>query len=91
MDPRATITPLGLRQQFALGTRIADMMNRTFAAIAGAQPSASSLKANLTTLNNDLATAYDVVEGTDRAPTVQAVRAVAALQQRLTKLLEVPK
>jgi len=87
MDPRATITPLGLRQQFALGTSIADMMNRTFAAIAGAQPSASSLKANLTTLNNDLATAYDVVEGTDRAPTVQAVRAVAALQQRLTKLL----
>jgi hypothetical protein len=38
-------------------------------------------------LNNDLATAYDVVEGADRAPTVQATKAVAALQQRLRKLL----
>ncbi|PYR16175.1 MAG: hypothetical protein DMF94_29025 [Acidobacteria bacterium] len=34
----------------------------------------------LTTFNNDLASAYEVVEGADRAPTAQAVRAVAALQ-----------
>ena len=87
MDPRARITPLGLSQQFTLAAKIADMMNRTFVAIAGAQPPASTLKANLTTLNNDLATAYDVVEGADRAPTLQAARAVSALQQRLTKLL----
>jgi hypothetical protein len=90
MDPRARITPLGLSRQFTLATKIADMMNRTFAAIGG-QPPDSSLKANLTTLNNDLTTAYDVVEAADRPPTVQAERAVAALQQRLAKLLEAPK
>src|SRR5262249_32953476 len=37
MDPRATITTLGLSQQFSLATKIADLMNRTYAAI-GHQP-----------------------------------------------------
>jgi hypothetical protein len=41
----------------------------------------------LTSLNNDLATAYDVVEGADRAPTPQAFKAVAMLEQRLKKLV----
>lgn len=87
MDPRARITPLGLRQQFRLATKIAGMMNRTFAAISSPQPPAPSLKESLTSLNNDLATAYDVVEGADRAPTPQAFKAVAMLEQRLKKLL----
>jgi hypothetical protein len=42
----------------------------------------------LIALNNDLATAYDVVEGADRAPTTQATKAVAHLQQRLEALLK---
>jgi hypothetical protein len=87
MDPRASVTTLGLAQQFALATRIADMMNRSFAAIHSPQPPPPSLQSDLETLNNDLATAYDVVEGADRAPTVQAVRAVATLERRLAKLL----
>ena len=87
MDPRASVTTLGLAQQFALATRIADMMNRSVAAIHSPQPPLPSLQSDLESLNNDLATAYDVVEGSDRAPTVQAVRAVAALERRLAKLL----
>jgi hypothetical protein len=93
MDPRAAITPLGLAQQFALATKIAAMMNRTFAAIsaspsASPRPSAPSPKDDLIALNADLATAYDVVEGADRAPTTQASAAVARLQQRLNALLK---
>jgi photosystem II stability/assembly factor-like uncharacterized protein len=87
MDPRASVTTLGLAQQFALATRIADMMNRSFAAIHSPQAPPPGLQSDLESLNNDLATAYDVVEGSDRAPTVQAVRAVAALERRLVKLL----
>jgi hypothetical protein len=100
MDPRARITPLGLTQQFRLATKIVDLMNRSYAAIAplarqsaeGAtaaspQPPASSLLSDLKTLNADFATAYDVVESADRAPTAQAVKAVAVLEQRLKKLL----
>jgi hypothetical protein len=86
MDPRAKITPLGLAQQFRLATRLADMMNRSFAAISSPQPPASSLLTDLKTLNADLAAANDAVEGSDRAPTTQAVKAVAALEQRLKKL-----
>ena len=89
MDPRATITPLGLTQQFTLATKIAEMMNRTFAAItASPKPPAASPLSDLTALNGDLATAYDVVEGADRAPTTQAVSAVAHLEQRLKALLK---
>lgn len=96
MDPRATITPGGLTQQFTLAAKIAGMMNRSFAAISAArsQPPASMPRvvpdpnADLIALNNDLATAYDVVEGADRAPTTQAATAVATLERRLTALLK---
>ncbi len=93
MDPRATITPLGLNQQFTLATKLAAMMNKTFAAISAlSAPNPQSLTPNpaadLISLNNDLATAYDVVEGADRAPTTQAVKAVAHLEQRVNALLK---
>ena len=94
MDPRAAITALGLQQQFTLATRIADMMNRSFRAIRQSNPQSNRQSAisdqqldQLVSLNNDLATAYDVVEGADRAPTTQAMKAVSALELRLKKLL----
>jgi hypothetical protein len=70
MDPRASVTPLGLQQQFALGSKIVDLMNRSY-------------DAKLTDLNTDLATALDVVQGADRTPTAQATKAVADLERRL--------
>jgi photosystem II stability/assembly factor-like uncharacterized protein len=71
MDPRASITALGLQQQFTLATKIVDLMHRSYAA-------------KLTDLNTDLATALDVVEGADRAPATQTVKAVGDLERRLT-------
>jgi hypothetical protein len=82
MDPRATIAPLGLTQQFTLATKIVDLMNKTYAASRVA-PRREDLEA----LNGDLATAYDAVEGSDRAPTTQAIQAVTALEQRARRLL----
>jgi hypothetical protein len=87
MDPRATITPLGLAQQFTLATKIAAMMNRTFAAVSHAA-NPDDRNSALLALNTDLATAYDVVEGADRAPTTQAVKAVTQLEQRVSALLK---
>jgi hypothetical protein len=78
MDPRAATAPLGLRQQFALATKIVEMMHRSYAA-------------KLTDLNTDLAAALDIVEGTDRAPTTQATKAVADLERRLTTELSKAK
>jgi photosystem II stability/assembly factor-like uncharacterized protein len=74
MDPRASITPLGLQQQFVIGSKIVDLMNRSY-------------DAKLTDLNTDLATALDVVQGADRTPTAQATKAVADLERRLTEEL----
>ena len=93
MDPRASITSVGLVQQFTLAAKIAGMMNQTFAAISAAPPaspqsSTPGHKDDLIALNTDLATAYDVVEGADRAPTTQAAKAVAHLEQRLKALLK---
>jgi len=42
MDPRATITPLGLSRQFALATKLADMMNGSFGAISRLRTSNAS-------------------------------------------------
>jgi len=88
MDPRASITPLGMQQQFTLATKIADMLNRTYSAINPQSAARSPQYDALVSLNGDLATAYDVVEAADRAPTTQAVRAVAELQKRFVKLVK---
>ncbi len=88
MDPRASITPLGLSQQFTLATKLAGMMNESYTAWQHAPDVA---KRDLATLNTDLATAYDVVEGADAAPTAQATTTVTMLEQRLKKLLSTVK
>jgi len=78
MDPRASITPAGLRQQFTVATKVVDLMHRSHAA-------------KLTALNNDLAAVLEVVDGTDRAPTAQAIQAVADLERRLAAELARPR
>jgi photosystem II stability/assembly factor-like uncharacterized protein len=111
MDPRATMTPAGLSRQFTLAMKIAEMMNKSYAAISGAasvqppapseprapveppaaaEPPAPSPQSDLIALNNDLATAYDVIEGADRAPTTQGAAAVTRLERRLASLLKSP-
>ena len=68
MDPRATSTALGLRQQFTLATTVANMMNRTFAKIERRRAAGAAAQAGIAeTLNIDLITAYDA----SRAPTAR--------------------
>ncbi|HWW87470.1 MAG TPA: hypothetical protein VNZ26_27920 [Vicinamibacterales bacterium] len=83
MDPRAHATPLALTQQFSLARKIVALMNQSYDAAQTAEQARQQSANDLKALNENLATALDVVEGADRAPTVQAVRAVADLQRRL--------
>jgi photosystem II stability/assembly factor-like uncharacterized protein len=83
MDPRITTTAAGLAQQFSLATRLATMMNESYAAW---QHATGDARRDLATLNADLTTAYDVIEGADAAPTSQAATTVTALEQRWKKL-----
>jgi hypothetical protein len=83
MDPRAHATPLALTQQFSLARKIVALMNQSYDAAQTAEQAGQQSANDLKALNENLATALDVVEGADRAPTVQAVRAVADLQRRL--------
>ena len=84
MDPRVLTTPLGLSQQFSLATKLVEMMNRSYRAW---QQAAANGKRELATLNRQLATAYDVIEGADAAPTAQAVKTVASLERRVAQRL----
>jgi hypothetical protein len=87
MDPRASVAAIGLQQQFTLATRIVGAMNKSFAALQSAARDSDRAR-ELSALNADLASALDVVEGADRAPTVQASRSVAALERRLATLIQ---
>jgi photosystem II stability/assembly factor-like uncharacterized protein len=84
MDPRVATPPIGISQQFSLATKLAGMMNRSFAAW---QRASGDAKRQLEKLNEDLATAYEVVEGADAAPTAQATTTVTKLEQRSGQLL----
>jgi len=95
MDPPITTAPRGLKQQFTLATRLSDMMNAAYAALDRARRSRESTgegrpstgESDLAALNNDLATAYGLVEEVDATPTSQMVRTVSELQQRFARLL----
>ena len=86
MDPRAAITPVGLQQQFSLAASLVDAMNKTYSSLQTAEKNSDRAR-DLAALNTDLAAALDVIEGADRAPTTQAVRAVAALRRRVAALV----
>jgi len=100
MDPRVKTTPLGLTQQFALATRLADMMHSDSEALqqvraarrqtggpSGSTDSLAVLDRELTALNSNLVTVYEVIEGADTRPTQQAARTVVELDHALTALL----
>ena len=87
MDPRVSTTPIGLSQQFAMAAKLAALMNRSYAAW---QQAAADKKRDLASLNTELATAYQMIEGADAAPTTQAAAAVAALEKRAATLAPAP-
>jgi photosystem II stability/assembly factor-like uncharacterized protein len=67
----------------------AEALDRELAALAegGGEASGGAKAADLTKMNGDLARLYDVVEGTDAAPTTQARAAWGELDTKLTALL----
>ena len=81
MDPRVQ-TPLpGLAEQFTLASKLADAMTRTFD--EWQRETTPERKRELAGLNADLLTIYGIVEGTDRAPTTQTLKAAAAALARV--------
>ena len=79
------------RSYFALqatfATRVADMMNKAYAALQDSRQSkVENRQTELTALNNDLATVYGIIEEVDAAPTTQTVNAVTELEQRVERL-----
>jgi hypothetical protein len=74
MDPRITISSAGLRAQFALATRIVNLMSQTYAHRSNQLMAAA---------NDELAQLLDVVEGADAVPTEQAAAAVDSIERAL--------
>jgi photosystem II stability/assembly factor-like uncharacterized protein len=83
MDPRVRTPALGLSQQHTLANKIVDLMNQSYDAGQNAEQSGQASADDLKAINEGLSTTLDVVEGADRAPTSQAVKAVVELQRRL--------
>ena len=75
MDPRVTIGTAALQAQFALASRIAGLMNRSFAG--------SKSNKRLARANGELAGLLDVVESADAPPTTSAIAAVNAIEREI--------
>jgi photosystem II stability/assembly factor-like uncharacterized protein len=73
MDPRVTISRASLAAQFALAQRIANLMDRSYAAGDKA-------------VNGSAASLLDAQDGADAPPTQQATQAVGALESRFESL-----
>jgi hypothetical protein len=87
MDPRVTMAPSALREQYSLARELAAMMDRSYAAAAAAKARGEATKAAaLASLNADAGTLLDTIDGADAQPTRQAVAAVRTLQARESAL-----
>jgi photosystem II stability/assembly factor-like uncharacterized protein len=87
MDPRVRTPLVGLREQFSLATKLAGLMHQDMEALRRARAGGDNARVReLTALNNDLASVYDWVEGADRAPSSQVVKAVGDLERRMARL-----
>ncbi len=101
MDPRVKTPAAGLQQQLTLLRDLSGMMQQDYASVAevrgAAQKTATTEevhaaieKANhvLTELNSRLSRVYEVIEGSDNAPTATAAAAVARLKAELAGQLQ---
>jgi len=91
MDPRITLSPGALREQYALATRLCSVMNDSFRERAAAAASGFSKQAAAyDALNSDAGVLLDTIDGADAAPTRQADRAVGELEARRRALQSRP-
>ncbi len=83
MDPRVKTPIAGLTEQLSLSLRLSEMMSETSNALSKAGRSASpEAKSSLENLNRDLSRVFEVIQGSDNAPTTQAVAAVGELERQ---------
>jgi hypothetical protein len=84
MDPRIKTPMAGLEEQLALSLRVSDLMEQDYDALSQLQRTNGpvELKNSLEKLNRDLARVYEVIQGSDNAPTTQAISAVTDLEQQ---------
>jgi photosystem II stability/assembly factor-like uncharacterized protein len=80
MDPRVKTPLAGLQQQFALATRVTDLMHRSFEAIKTAE---ASHKTELEELNRELSALLGTIQSADTAPTPAMTSAVDELARWL--------
>ncbi|MBV8809448.1 MAG: glycoside hydrolase, partial [Acidobacteriaceae bacterium] len=90
MDPRIKTPGSGLEQQLSLSLELTKLMGDDFDALSrerAANPAArSDLQANLTRLNAELSQVFEIIQGSDNAPTTQAVAAVRELETRWAQM-----
>jgi photosystem II stability/assembly factor-like uncharacterized protein len=89
MEPRVKTPAAGLEQQLELSLKLIQMMNQSYEALlrnrkAGGQ--ATEREKSLSALNGQLTHVLDVIQGSDNAPTSQAVAAVAELEKKFDQL-----
>ncbi len=82
MDPRVKTPASGLEQQHSLSLRLTALMQQDYDALQQVRASGGSaeLRSSLEKLNSDLTHLFEVIQGSDNAPTSQAVAAVAELE-----------
>jgi photosystem II stability/assembly factor-like uncharacterized protein len=86
MDPRVSITPQGLQEQYALAHRITTMIDRTYEGAMSAKRTGDAKAATaFATLNDQLGFLLETVDGADAPPTRQATEAVQLLERRLAQ------
>ena len=87
MDPRVSISPQALAEQYALAERVVAVMNGSFAKAAAASSAGHTADAQGYDSLNDAASALlEIVDGADAPPTAQASAAVSSLEQRLNAM-----
>jgi hypothetical protein len=84
MDPRVTISPQALAEQYRLATLLTTILNRSYDASTATHDDAQA--SAWARLNEAAAALLDTIEGADAPPTTQATQAVATLQARLDAL-----
>lgn len=80
LDPRVTVAPEALREQYALARRTAAAMNRSYQLMGRARTRKDAKSAaRYARINTQLTRLFDVVQSADAAPTATVTTAVAAL------------
>jgi photosystem II stability/assembly factor-like uncharacterized protein len=90
MDPRIKIPAAGLEQQLTLSLKLTELMTEDFDALSRERSAKSTSKSDLQTslarLNLELSHVFEIIQGSDNAPTTQAIAAVNELQTRWAQM-----